>query len=768
MHRKKVSLAVVQALSAGVIVGLSAPLAYAQTTTTPPPAEKIEKIEITGSRIPSPNLESTSPITVINATDISFQSPISAENLLNQLPQVFAEMGNMLSNGSTGTATVDLRGVGSSRTLVLINGRRLPPGSPLDYPTDINEIPVQLIQRVEILTGGASAVYGSDAVAGVVNFIMNDHFQGVQGDIGHSFYQHSQHNTMGAIVAARAATNPSQYADPGDVDSDGEVDTYALTMGSDFADGKGNATVFLGYQAQQPVLQQFRDYSACAASVSHGARSCGGSATSFPGAFINLNTGDTFTIADKMGTVRPFTSNDQFNFGPANFYQRPDRRYNVDAFAHYDVTNWARVYTEFEFMDDISQSQLAPSGDFGNVATLSSNNPLLSSSFQNAFGITPGTPAQVIIARRNVEGGPRLQGLEHEFFRSVVGAKGEVAGGWDYDVWYQFGRVNLTSVFGNQLSNTRINNALNVVTNPANGQPVCASVLSGSDPACVPWNIFSLGGVNQAALNYITVPTIETGYTQQDVYGATLTGDLGLYGVKSPWASSGVGVSAGLEHRTEKLQLNPDLEQTSGDVAGSAGPTFPLNGQYSVNEIYGEFNLPIMEDRPGADLLSVNGSARYSDYTTGKETTTYGIGVDWAPVKQVRLRGSFQRAVRAANIVELFTQQGLNLFSFTADPCAGPTPSATLAQCQRTGLPANLYGSTILTNPAGQGNYLQGGNPNLDPEKAKTYTAGVVFTPMRNLSGSIDYFKIKIDNAVGRVNPTLALNSALPTARCAT
>lgn len=771
MHRRKISLAVMQALSAGVIVGLSAPQAYAQTTAAAAP---IEKLEVTGSRIPSPNLESTSPISTISAKDIAFQNPVSTENLLNQMPQVFAEFGNAINNAASGTATVNLRGLGSSRTLVLINGRRLPAGDPQLFPPDINQVPVGLISRVEILTGGASAVYGSDAVAGVVNFIMNDHFEGVQGEIGHSFYNHHQNNDLAAAVAHSAITNPGNYHVPGDVDSDGEVDSYSLILGSNFADNKGNATVYFSYQRSQAVLAGNRDFGACAAGASKTrGRTCGSaSATSASGYFAGGSTNSAGyaagqTVADAAGNMRPFVgATDGFNFAPYNYYQRPDQRYNVNAFAHYDVTSWARVYTEFGFMDDRTTEQLAPSGDFGtNLVTLSANNPLLSANFLNTFGITPGNPQTLLILRRNVEGGPRVQDFEHESFRSVLGVKGEVWGGWDYDLWYQYGRVNVTSHLNQQLSDRRIQNATDVVL--VNGVPTCTSVVNGTDPACVPWNIFARGGVTPAAVNYVTVPAIQTGFTDQSVYGATLTGDLGMYGVKTPWASDGVGVAGGIEHRTEKLSLSPDLELTSGDISGQ-GPVLPLNGQYSVNEIYGEVNVPILEDRPWAKLLSVNASARYSDYTTNKHTDTYGIGVEWAPVREVRLRGSYQKAIRAANVVELFTAQGLNLFTFANDPCGGPAPSATLQQCLRTGLPANLYGSQLLNNPAGQGNYLQGGNPELDPERAKTWTGGAVYTPGKNLSLSVDYFKIKVDGVIGRLDPNTILTQCLDTgALCA-
>lgn len=767
MHRRKVSLAVMQALSAGVIVGLPASQAYAQTTAAP-----IEKLEVTGSRIPSPNLESTSPITIISPADIKIEHPISVENLLNNMPQVFADQGNMLSNAATGTAAVDLRGLGAARTLVLINGRRLPAGDPQIYPTDINAIPLPLIRRIDIYTGGASAVYGSDAISGVVNFIMNDHFQGVQLDYGYSFYNHGQHNALGSVVAARAAINPAQYQVPGDVDSDGEQSQYSVTMGSDFANGRGNATVFLSYQTQHEVLQRYRDYSACATNSNANGLICLGSSTSYPGAFTNLATSSRFTIADAAGNVRAYHSaTDAYNFAPTNFYQRPDQRYQADFFAHYDIVPWARAYTEFEFMDDRSLAQVAPGGIFnggvGSFQTLSDDNPLLSASFKGAFGITPTTPQQIEIGRRNVEGGGRQNDLRHDDFRGVFGFKGELpfASGWDYDVWYQMGQNVYSNDFYHDFSAVKITRALNVVKDPSTGNPVCASVLDGSDLACRPYDIFHLGTVTQAALNYLQTPAHLGGFTEQSVVGGTVQADLGMYNVRSPWAKDGVGIAAGLERRVEKLQLNPDNEYATGDLTSFAGPTLPIDGRYTVREIYGEVRVPLMQDQPGAQLLSVNGSARYSDYDTGVHTDTWAIGAEWAPVKQARLRGSYSQAIRAANIIELFLGQGLNLFNLSQDPCGtsstGAPPTATLAQCLLTGLKPSQYGSSLLTNSAGQYNYLQGGNTNLQPETAKTYTLGAVFEPLANLTASIDYFHIKIDDVVSRIPPALAVTQCI-------
>jgi outer membrane receptor protein involved in Fe transport len=760
MHRKKLSLAVAQALGAGILVGLTAPAALGQ--------QYQEKITVTGTRIPTPNLESTSPISVVTPIDIKIEHPVSVENLINNMPQVFADQGNMLSNAATGTADIDLRGLGSQRTLVLINGRRLPAGDPFIFSTDINMMPLPLIERVDIYTGGASAVYGSDAISGVVNFIINQRFQGVQFDWGHSFYNHQQGNGLASVIAGRAATNPAQFKVPGDVDSDGEVENYSVAMGSDFANGKGNAVVFLGYSRSHPVLQRDRDFSACATGSSDAGLTCAGSSTSFPGRFLDLNSGNSFTIANGAGGVRPFASaTDQFNFAPYNFFQRPDERYLADFFAHYDITPWMRSYTEFEFMDDRTLAQIAPGGIFfggpGSENALTFDNPLLSADFKSTFGITPTTPGDVLIGRRNVEGGGRQTDLRHTDYRGVLGFKGELpfASGWDYDLWYQMGKNVYQSNFLNDFSGQRISQALDVVTDPTTGQPVCRS-----GPPCVPYDIFHLGADVSAALNFLQVPALQSGFTEQSVVGATLGADLGMYNVRLPWAKDGVGVSFGLERRVEKVEFTPDLEYQTADLTSFAGATLPLSGRYTVKEAYAEVKVPIIQDRPWAQLLSVNGSYRYSDYDiNGITTDTYGIGAEWAPAKEARFRASYQQAVRAPNIIELFHGQNQNLFNMGQDPCGtsalGAPPTATLAQCLQTGLPANLYGSSLLTNPAGQYNYLQGGNVNLTPEKSKSYTLGVVLTPMRNLSGSIDYWNIKVDNAVGIVNPSLSVTQCI-------
>jgi iron complex outermembrane receptor protein len=756
---KKISLAVWQALTLGVAASVSAS-AMAQIVT-------MEKIEVTGTRIPAPNLEGPSPVTVITADDIKIEGVRSVENLLNNLPQVMADQGATISNGSTGTATVNLRGLGPTRTLVLVNGRRVPAGSPFPggSAADLNQIPAPLIQRVEILTGGAGAVYGSDAVAGVVNFIMNDKFEGVQLEVNESFYNHKQQNPNGIadIINGRAAANPSQFTVPGNKESDGKIYDANILMGSNFANGKGNGTVYFGYKKEEALLQAARDFSACALGSGASGFSCSGSSTSFPGRFYNLDTGASYTVANAAGNTRAFSSSlDQYNFAPLNYFQRPSERYSVSSFVNYDVSDKAKIYSEFSFHDDHTVAQIAPSGSFfgGNTYTLAFANPLLSADWRQALGLLqPGDTRDVWIGRRNLEGGGRQDDIRHTSFREVLGVKGEFAPGWTYDAFMQTSKVLMQEIYRNDFSNARTLNALDVVTGP-NGTPVCRSVVNGTDPNCVPYNIFALGGVTPAALNYLQTPGFQNGSTEQTVQGINVSVDLGTYGVKLPSAKNGIEANMGLERRVEKLRLETDMEFSTGDLAGQGGPRIGTVGQYTVQEIFGELRAPLIEGMPFAHLLSVNGSARYSDYSTDQKATSFGLGLEWAPVQTIRTRGSYQRAVRAANVHELFDQQAVGLYNNSADPCAGATPTATLAQCQRTGVTAAQYGN-ILDSPAGQYNALFGGNTSLKPEKSDSYTIGLVIEPMRNMSATIDYGNIKVKDAISTLPPNIVLQQCL-------
>ncbi len=746
----------------------------------------LEQIIVTGSRIEQPNVITSSPVTQVSQQELQFTGATRVEDLVKNIPQAYSDQNSGTANGSTGTATINLRNLGADRTLVLVNGRRLPAGSPINGGTgsDVNQIPASLIDHVDVLTGGASSTYGSDAVAGVVNFVMVDNFQGVQFD--YQFSQYSHDNNSDSLAAKLKAQG---YYAPSGRQFDGNGNSASIIMGGNLEDGRGNITVYGTWRKIDPVLQGARDYSACALDTPPSG-GCGGSSTTPTGTFttdfdqlVFTVQGDQFVPSDIFNTGAG-----SYNYGALNHYQRPDTRYTAGAFGHYDLSDRVQAYGEFMFMDDQTDAQVAPSGDFYvapippgplDDPTISCGNALLSpQQFQaicGSQGLTPADSQVFYIGRRNVEGGPREDDLRHTSYRGVFGFKGQIDDTWRFDAYAQYSTVIMQDTYKNDLSTTRINRALNAVidTRPGSltfGQPVCQSVIDGSDPKCVPWNIFTTGGVTQDQIDYLKLPLFANGNTQQRIYSGYVAGDLGDYGVKLPWANSGVQVVLGVEYRRESLKYNPGPGYQSGDGAGQGGPQTPDNGHYNVKEFFSEASIPLVEGAPFMDEVTLDLGYRYSDYSTGYDPQTYKIAGTWAVNPDIKLRASYNRAVRAANVQELFLTSGLNLYDANSDPCAGPLTNGVtsdgynLAQCQLTGVTAGQFGN-IPNSPAGQYNYLQGGNPNLKPEVSDTYSYGVVFTPgyVDGLTVSVDYYDIQVNKAISYLQPASVLTNCLET-----
>jgi outer membrane receptor protein involved in Fe transport len=795
------------------------------------PVESTQDIIVTGSRIPQPNLESAAPVTVVSNQDVKLSGSTRIEDVLNQLPSVGAAQSSGQSNGATGTAEIDLRYLGARRTLSLVNGRRMTPGDPTstEQAADVNLIPAALIKRIDVLTGGASSVYGADAVAGVVNFIMDTEFEGIRFDGNISTFQHRQDNpSVGGglnvrdiIEARRASVGPEQYPLPTGSTTDGRGLDGTISIGAGFDDGRGHAVGYFGYRNIRPVLQGRRDYSACVIqNTGGGVPRCGGSATASPanGLAFQFFPDDPETPEDESAITTTFValgggnaevgSNALFNFGPLNYFQRPDKRFIGGAFANYEINQTFEPYLEFMFMDDRTLAQIAPSGNFGNTLTINCDNPLLSeeqvevicnatddegrpinliNGFLGTFPLAVGAPynpnpdaapidfvdpttgqtynrAYLQILRRNVEGGPRIADLRHQSFRGVLGTRGDLSNAFSYDAYFQYGRTNYSQVYKNEFSVSRLNRALDVVSDPREdsptfGQPVCRSVLDQSDPSCVPYDLFG-AGPSEASLDYLNIFGVIQGTTTERIANANVTGALGEMGVRTPWAEDGVGINVGVEWRKESLDLNPDQSfQTlpSSDLAGQGAPTLPTNGRFSVREIFAETNIPIVQ-RSFIDELTFAAGYRKSWYRTsgGREydTDTWRLAAELAPIRDVRFRGALNRAVRAPNIQELFGPQFIGLGG-SNDPCAALTDedgnqrpiAATDYGCIAQGL---TVGQTPTPNPAGQYNALLGGNPDLNPEKATTKTVGVVLQPsfLPRFAFTVDYFDITLKNAI--------------------
>ena len=771
-------------------------------------AAPVEEVVVTGSRLSTPNETSISPITTVSAVDLQQTGLTRVEDVLNNLPMVFAGMNSTTSNGADGTATIDLRGLGNQRTLTLVDGLRLGPGSALggrNY-SDINQIPAALIERVDVLTGGASAVYGADAVAGVVNFVLNTHFEGVRIDAGYHFNEHDNKDQDGVGPLVTAAGDPLPTGNANSAFGK----NAAMLMGSNFADNKGNATAYLTYDNQSAALQSKFDYSACSlAPASATTLQCGGSGTSAHGHFYATGhtgplKGISFINAEvdpKTGIFRPYNySTDLYNYGPLNYYQTPSERWTGGGFMNYDVNSHVNVYTSIMYTRNSSSAQIAPSGDFFEPTFIACANPMLNAQEvgvlcngstqigapSGANTASQGAPYEVFngtkyyglnmyIGKRNVEGGNRISDFINNAAREVIGAKGDFAdsaNAWTYNVYAQHGTVESTNGTFNYLSNPLMEQALNVLPSPTGA--VCGGPTSttggplvtqgtgfGANAQCVPWNLWKPNAVTAQQLAFSTIPLTEQGSVEEYVVDGSVTGDLGKYGLKLPTADSGLQANFGAEWRSEYSNFLPDYEVQQGNAGGGGGPVPPIVGSFNVKEAFTEMRLPLAQHQPGAEDLSLEAGYRYSKYSEGFDTNTFKVGLEWAPVRDIRVRASYQRAVRAPNIGELYTPQTVGLDG-SVDPCSGAHPAASPAACALSGVKPGQYGN-IAGDPANQYNGLLGGNPNLKPETADTYTVGLVFQPrvVPNLTVSVDYFDIKITDVIAAVGGNTILLDCL-------
>jgi len=765
-------------------LGLSATQAAAAAAAADASAGEVSEVVVTGTRIPSPNLTSIAPVTTVGNADIKAQGVTRIEDITNSLPQVFAGQGSSITNGASGAATVNLRGLGANRTLVLIDSRRVMAGDPtnsLVVAADLNFIPAALVERVDVLTGGASATYGADAVAGVVNFIMVKNFEGVRLDAQYSGYQHDNNNSTGQAALRAGGANailPQLFNIPGNL-FEGEGSEVSLVLGVNAPDGKGNVTAYATYRQNNPILERDRDFSACtlASTVANGF-ACSGSGTSFPAILTNPGAGAISNIVDPttFNTFRDVRGTDVFNFGPANFFVRPDERYNLGAFAHYEIAPWATAYMDAMFMDDLSTAQIAAGGIFAGTFSVNCANPLLSAQEKGRLNATaatgggtcatnPGGTFTGTVARRllDQEQTGRLTQFRHTDYRIVIGLKGDLGKNWNYDGYLQYGSTEVQNRQSGNFDTTRINQSLNAVAGPG-GAAIC-NPAANPDPGCVPINIFTSQFISPAAIKFLSINSFNSGNITERVASLAFTGKLGDYGVKSPWASDGVGVALGAEYRREHLDTIADFLSTNGLVNGNGGAAPPVNGGFDVYELFGEARVPLISDMPYAKYLGLELGYRFSNYSSVGDTNTYKVAGEWEVIDGLRFRAGYNRAVRAPNVQELFAPQNVVLDG-NQDPCAGLTAANPLVQTCATLFnltPTQVLG--IAKNPANQYFGQIGGNPNLRPEISDTYTAGVVWQPgfVSGLSLSVDYFNIKVDDFIGRIGANLELTTCLAT-----
>jgi outer membrane receptor protein involved in Fe transport len=746
--------------------GLTAGVALAQQPATSGTEAALEEVVVTGSRIATPNATSSSPIVAVSREELDLQGMHDTGDLVDWLPQNITtsiDLGNTNNplSGPGGVTTVNLRGLGPQRTLVLVDGRRLGVGDPNtgnpNPSPDINQIPAALIERVDVVTGGASAVYGSDAVAGVLNFIMRRNFEGVQIDAQYGFNQHNQHNDfMQDLVRARGLPLPESNV------TDGFNRSFSVVVGGNFAEARGNATAYFSYLDQNPTTLAERDFSSCQLS----SEQCAGSSNS--NRFRNLAGGSRLAVVGNQfvpwSSTAATTPPPLFNSNKYMNLVHGGERYQAGAFAKYDWNEHAQLYADFMFMNDRSKTEVAPSGMFTtDLYTLNCDNALLTDLQRTTLGCTAemiasGASINMEIGRRNIEGGPRMFGYEHTNYRAVVGVKGDINDVWTYDAYGSYYYTTLYTTNENYISKSRTQSAINNCVDGATG--------------CVPYNIFQDGGVTPEALDYIAAYGVSNGTTSQKILSASVTGNLGGYGLQLPTADEGVGVAFGVEYRADGFAYLPDETLGSGDLSGSGGASPTIDNTTKLSELFAEFRVPLVQGKKGAEDLIFEAGYRYSDYDLSGGVSTYKFGLQWAPVADIRLRGSFNRAIRAPSLIELFNPQSVTQTSDVAvDPCAPVIdadgtvhpPTATLEQCQRTGVTPAQYAAGIPQCVSNQCSVLTGGNELLKPETADTLSLGFTVTPqaLENFTASVDWYQIKLKDIVSNIPLDVSMSGCL-------
>jgi iron complex outermembrane recepter protein len=708
--------------------------AYAQNETTDSKEneEQLDEIVVTGSRIKSQTITASSPVLEIGQEEFTVSGTTRPEDLVNQYPQLTPAFDSQENNPSTGYATVSLRNLGADRTLTLINGRRLPPGAA--ESRDISIVPSALVSRVDILTGGASAVYGSDAVAGVVNFVLDTEFEGFSASYGYSAYQHNNENEY---IQGRIAARNFPFED-GNSGFDGQANDVALAFGSSFADGLGHAMGWMTYRENDALFHGQRDYSGCALNAAGTA--CGGSGTNAFGNFQFFGNFPGAVLANVNQTTGRFQRGfgPAYNYAPPNFYQRPDERYTGGTSIKFEVNEYFKPYMEAMFVNRTSSVQIAESGTFfAQDLTLNCNDPLLGTACAD-LGINPATsgPLTVYVGRRNVEGGPRRTDTEDTTYRMAFGAQGDISDNWSYDASFLFARTANDLQGFNDFLSSRVGDALL-------GCP------AGSFAGCLPYDVFRPGQVTAAAANALAGTSFNKTSTELQNFTAFVTGDTG-FGFASADGKN-VSLVAGVEARRERYAFIADNDSALGNFAGAGAASPAVDGLSEVSEFFLESAVPIFSGDSLVDSFNLDLGYRLSDYESSGNTNSFKVGFT-SDVGMFRFRGGFNRAIRAPGINDLFAPQNIGLFA-GADPCAGATPVFSRAQCANTGVSAAQYGN-ISQSPAGQNNQLTGG----------TVTFGFAVEPIENLAISLDYYDIQIQDTIATIGAPTILNFCATTA----
>jgi len=763
--------ALTTALMAGLIAASAAP-AFAQeasgTTTT-----DLDRVSVTGSRIARTGFVTPSPVTAITAEEIRATGATNIGDLMARLPALSPTytLGNSTRFiGTAGVGLMDLRGMGTSRTLVLVNGRRHVGATSGSTSVDVNTIPVEWIERVEVITGGASAVYGADAVAGVVNFIMKKSFDGaeIRGQTG---------------MADEGGFNRS---------------FVSMSAGTDFADGRGNAAIALEYSKQDRFKRTDRAIGReNLVSIPNPnfdrsqppSESNPQTVLSGPGGNHSISFGGTFNIGTFV-PGSPSTWGNRYQFNPDGTFRKQrydgvvpsatsctncdfanlnsvadlqpgfDRK-SVNAVVNFDLNDDHRLYFEGKWTETVSDFLGQPS--FDQSLRIQRDNAYIRPELLALMGSAP----QLSLSRFNVDAGQRGEHVERTTQRFVFGIEGNLSENWTYDAYGNWGQTEAKRLNLNNRINERWQAGLDAVIDPATGQVVCRTTLDplATNPnngnrvysefarqGCVPFSVLGSGNISQAAQDWMNVDSLNRSRLQQSVFSASVAN-----GSLFSLPAGDVGVAGGLEYREEKSREITDPLAAQGLTFLNAIPN--RMGEYNVKEAFAEVSVPLLADIPGIYSLTLDAAGRYSDYSSIGETNTWKVGLDWTVIPSLRLRGTLSQAVRAPSIGELYNPQSEN-FATINDPCnylptnsnrPGTAADQALRQanCSALGVPVGWVDTYSANRPG-----VSGGNPDLKPERARSFTYGLVWQPdfLPGFGMSVDYWNINLKDAIGAVS----------------
>jgi outer membrane receptor protein involved in Fe transport len=770
------SVIVRSAFRLGVAAGaLSAALAAAQTSPEPAtaPAQAAtaaaeatppEEIVVTGSRIARPEVESNVPVAVLGSTELQRDAAINVQDSLQELPQVGIGSSrtntNFLTSGN-GVATVNLRNLGSDRTLVLVNGRRFVAGLAGTSSVDLNNIPTDFIERVEVVTGGASAVYGSEAIAGVVNFILKDRFEGIQ--------------LRGQYGLTAKGDNPRYLG--------------TITAGTTFgADDRGSFIGHFSYDKDTGLLSRKRAISAedCFYDL------CG------PAAYSSFSPQGRFQLVGPTGVAQnAYQGGSLFSFDPSNTLiagagagfnrnavrriSTPLERYLAAGLFNYEISDAVKAYAEVTYAKVKSSSQIEPlaladtdlyDGSAAQGLGIPITNAFIPIAIRNAIAARNADAdptndvAFIGFRRRQNEVFNRSNTNSRDTWRVAAGLKGTIAEDWNWDASYVYGRLHdLTS--SEDIDNNRYRNALDAVVDPATGQIVCRSAAARAE-GCQPINLFGFGTASPAASSYVqaVVPKSEDITNEQQVFSVSLANSRLL-----DLPAGGLGIAVGAEYRKEKSVDDLDILTNTGGNSGNQIPD--TVGKFDVWEVYGEVNVPLISEG-FVNYLGLTGAVRYSDYSQRNVggVLSWNAGAEFEPFEGLRFRGVYASANRAPNIAE-FASAPSETFAGVNDPCDGVTAASAGtydAACRAipqvaAAIAANGAFRYTLADIQGINGFI-GGNPNLKEETAKTITLGAVIAPRQvpGLSLTVDYFDIKVKDAIDTVGRNLSIQQCLLTA----